>query len=79
VRVILDTNILIGGLISPSGKPARSIDAWLDGRFSLVSHAVQLDEFRSVSPRDRIRPLLRPAEAGRLAHWPAKLKHIRQT
>ena len=68
MRVILDTNILISGLISPSGKPARLIDAWLDGRFTLVSHAVQLEEFRAVSRRQRIRPLLRASEAGRLVN-----------
>jgi predicted nucleic acid-binding protein len=66
LRVILDTNILISGLISPLGKPPRLIDAWLDGRFTLVSHALQLEEFRAVSRRARIRPLLRPSEAGRL-------------
>jgi putative PIN family toxin of toxin-antitoxin system len=86
VRAILDTNILISGLISPSGKPARLIDAWLDGRFSLVSHALQLDEFRAVSRRDRIRPLLRPGEAGRLvnriaalAEMPAQLPFVRRS
>jgi putative PIN family toxin of toxin-antitoxin system len=86
VRVILDTNILISGLISPLGKPARLIDAWLDGRFTLVSHAVQLDEFRAVSRRERIRPLLRPAEAGRLvnriaalAEMPTQLPFVRRS
>jgi hypothetical protein len=29
-RAILEINILISGLISPSGKPARLIDAWLE-------------------------------------------------
>ncbi len=86
MRVILDTNILISGLISPSGRPARLIDAWLDGRFTLVSHALQLDELRSVSRRERIRPLLRPAEAGRLvnriaalAEMPLQLPHVRRS
>ena len=73
MRVILDTNILISGLISPSGKPAKLIDAWLDGRFTLVSHASQLDEFRAVSRRERIRPLLRASEAGRLVNRVAAL------
>ena len=63
MRAILGANILISGSISPSGKPARLIDAWLDGRFTLVSHALRLDELRSVSRREGIRPLLRPAEA----------------
>ena len=68
MRVILDTNILLSGLISPSGIPARLIDAWLDRKFTLVSHAIQLDEMREVTRRDKIRALVRPFEAGRLVN-----------
>jgi uncharacterized protein len=68
VRVVLDTNILLSGLISPSGTPARLIEAWLDRHFILVSHALQLDELREVTRRDKIRRLIRPAEAGRLVN-----------
>ena len=68
MRVILDTNILLSGLISPAGIPARLIDAWLDRKFALVSHALQLDELREVTRRDKIRALVRPFEAGRLVN-----------
>lgn len=73
MRVILDTNILLSGLIAPNGLPARLIDAWLDRRFTLVSHELQLDEFRAVSRRDKIRALVRPSEAGRLVNQIAAL------
>ncbi|MFQ3665635.1 MAG: putative toxin-antitoxin system toxin component, PIN family [Sphingomonadaceae bacterium] len=73
MRVILDTNILLSGLLSPSGIPARLTDAWLDRRFVLVSHPLQLDEFRAVSRRDKIRALVRPSEAGRLVNQIAML------
>ena len=76
MRVILDTNILLSGLIAPGGVPARLIDAWLDGRFTLVSHLLQLDEFRAVSRRDKIRALVRPSEAGRLVNQIAALAHM---
>jgi putative PIN family toxin of toxin-antitoxin system len=76
VRVILDTNILLSGLLSPSGIPARLIDAWLDRRFVLVSHSIQLDEFRAVSRRDKIRNLVRPSEAGRLVNQIAALAEM---
>lgn len=68
MRVVLDTNILLSGLISLSGTPARLVEAWLDRRFTLVSHALQLDELREVTRRDKIRRLIRPAEAGRLVN-----------
>ena len=76
MRVILDTNILLSGLIAPGGVPARLIDAWLDGRFTLVSHSLQLDEFRAVSRRDKIRALVRPSEAGRLVNQIAALAYM---
>ena len=66
MRVILDTNVLLSGLLSPGGVPARLVDAWLDHRFVLISHAIQFDELREVTRRDRIRARLKPAEAGRL-------------
>lgn len=68
MRVILDTNILLSGLISPTGVPAQLIQAWLDRRFTLVSHHLQMTEFREVSKRDKIRVLVRPYVAGRLAN-----------
>jgi putative PIN family toxin of toxin-antitoxin system len=84
--VILDTNILLSGLISPAGIPARLIDAWLDRRFMLVSHALQIDEIRYVSRREKLRSLVRPAEVGRLvnqimlvAEMPGLLPNIRRS
>ncbi len=68
MRVVLDTNVLLSGIISPTGRPAALIEAWLDRRFTLISHAIQLDELREVSRRPKIRALVRPAEAGRLVN-----------
>ncbi|SHL51303.1 hypothetical protein SAMN05518668_101357 [Sphingobium sp. YR657] len=86
MRVILDTNILLSGLISPRGVPALLIEAWLERRFTLVSHALQLEEIRDVSRREKIRAFIRPAEAGRLvnqialiADIPENLPHVRRS
>ena len=76
MRVILDTNLLLSGLISPAGGPARLIDAWLDNRFTLISHPIQLDELREVSRREKIRILIRPSEAGRLINQIATLAEM---
>lgn len=76
MRVILDTNVLLSGLISPAGVPAGLIDAWLDDRFTLISHALQLDELRDVSRRDKIRALIRPSEAGRLVNQIAAIAEM---
>lgn len=46
--------------------PGQLIAAWRDGRFTLVSHPIQLDEFRDVSRRAKIRTRVRHFQAGRL-------------
>jgi putative PIN family toxin of toxin-antitoxin system len=64
VRLVLDTNLLISALISPHGAPAQLIDAWNDDRFVLISSSEQVEEFREVSRRKRLAPLIQRSEAG---------------
>ena len=68
MRVVLDTNILLSALIRRDGVPGRILEAWFDDRFVLLTHALQLDELRTVTRRPQIRSLIRPAEAGRLVN-----------
>jgi putative PIN family toxin of toxin-antitoxin system len=44
VRAVLDPNVIISGLLSPNGAPARTLRAWQDGRFSLIASPALLDE-----------------------------------
>jgi hypothetical protein len=64
VRGILDTNLLVSALISPSGVPDKLYRAWRDGRFTLVSSAQQLEEFKRVTRYPTVRKFIRPAGAG---------------
>src|SRR3546814_4561322 len=66
----------LSGLISPGGVPAQLIESWLDRKFILVSHALQLDELREVSRREKIRSLSRPSEAGRLINQISAVSQI---
>lgn len=68
MRVVLDTNILVSALIRRDSVPGRILEAWLDDRFVLLTLALQLEELRNVTRRPQIRPLIRPAEAGRLVN-----------
>ena len=49
MRVVLDTNVLLAALISPTGTPARIYEAWKAGRFDLLTSEEQLDEFARVT------------------------------
>ena len=58
MRVVLDTNILVSALISPSGHPAAIYDAWEDGKFTLLTCVEQLDELRSTLQKPRVAELI---------------------
>lgn|SRR5487761_2014041 len=68
MRVVLDTNILISGLMSPTGTPGRLIDAWLKDRYTLVSSEEQLSEFRRASRYDQVAKFITQSNAGTLVN-----------
>ena len=64
MRVILDTNVVLSALIKVDSKPYKVVQAWLDGRFELVSSAAQLEEIARVSRYSQVRRFIEPAEVG---------------
>ena len=68
MRCILDTNILIAALITRGTPPDQLYEAWRDGRFTLITSELQVEEFRRVSRREGIRFRIHQAEAGRLVN-----------
>jgi uncharacterized protein len=68
MRVVLDTNILVSAIIAPAGKPAAIMDAWLDGRFTLLTCAAHIDELHSTLQKPRVAELIKPHKAGRLVN-----------
>lgn len=48
MRVVLDTNVLISGLLLPGGVPGQIVRAWQDGQFTLVMSEQMLDEIERV-------------------------------
>ncbi len=54
VRAVLDTNVLVSGLVSEKGAPRRILDAWLEERFTLVSSLYLVEELLHVLSYPRI-------------------------
>jgi putative PIN family toxin of toxin-antitoxin system len=54
LRVVLDSNIIVSGLIVDSGYPAQVLDAWERGLFRLIMAPELLAEVRAVLRRPRI-------------------------
>ncbi len=62
IRAVLDTNVLVSGLISDHSPPRQLVDAWLDGRFVLVTSLYQVEELSHVLTYPRIARRLRLAD-----------------
>jgi putative PIN family toxin of toxin-antitoxin system len=58
VRVILDTNVLVSGLMYPQSVPGAAVAAWREGRFDLVLPLAQLAEIGRVLAYPKIRKIL---------------------
>lgn len=44
MRLVLDTNVLVSGLLFPGGPPSRLVKAWRAGAFELVISDFVIDE-----------------------------------
>lgn len=51
MRVVLDTSVIVSGLISPHGNPAQVIARWLKGQFTLLYTEDMLAELEDVLDR----------------------------
>ncbi len=68
MRVILDTNVLLGALISPHGNSYTIYRAWRAGRFELVTSHAQLDELRRASRYPKLRAILPAHRVGAMVN-----------
>lgn len=48
MKVVLDTNVLLSGLLAPDGTPGRILHAWLEARFDVAMSIEQLAEIGRV-------------------------------
>ncbi len=48
MKVVLDTNVLLSGLMAPDGTPGRVLAAWFEARFDVVVSLDQLAEIGRV-------------------------------
>jgi len=55
VRAVLDVNVLIAALLSPSGAPAQLLSRWLLGEFELVVSKALLTELERALAYPKLR------------------------
>jgi len=59
VRAVLDTNVLVSGLVAEQGPPRQILDAWLAGRYTLITSLYLVEELTHVLSYPRIAERLR--------------------
>ena len=67
MRVILDTNVLLSGLLISHGAPAKLLDAWERKLFTLVACDALIAELRDVAGRPFFKARLRASATELLA------------
>jgi len=66
IKVVLDANVLVSGLLSHKGPPGRILDAWMAGQFQLFVSPQILEELRRVLRYPRIQERLASEQVSRL-------------
>ena len=71
MKVVIDTNVMISGLLNPSGIPAQVLNLLLRGRITILYDNRIMSEYRDVLHREKfgfaseaIEPLLELVKAG---------------
>jgi uncharacterized protein len=68
MRLVLDTNVFLSGLMSAASPSAKILTLWFSRKFELLTTGEQLDEVARVTRYPRIRDRIAPAFAGRLVN-----------
>lgn len=62
MKVVIDTNVLISGLISPFGPPAQIIDLWVTKKITVCLSTEIVEEYIAVLLRPKFSRLGSPKE-----------------
>jgi putative PIN family toxin of toxin-antitoxin system len=69
VRAVVDPNVVISGLLSPAGAPARVLVAWTEGRFELVVSPLLVAELERALAYPKLRRRIAPEDATAAVRW----------
>jgi hypothetical protein len=69
VRAVLDPNVIISALLSPSANPARVLGAWQQGEFELIVSASLLEELARALAYPKLRRRISEEDAAAVVHW----------
>ena len=74
--VVLDTNVIVSGIISPLGSPGVILRRYQMGDFALLSSPEQIEEIKDVFNRPKVRKLIPKNLKTELKSFLDNLHHI---
>jgi putative PIN family toxin of toxin-antitoxin system len=69
VQAVLDPNVVISVLLSPTGSPAAVLRAWEQGRFELVTSSALLEELARALAYPKLRRRIAEQDAEEVLSW----------
>jgi putative PIN family toxin of toxin-antitoxin system len=69
VRAVLDPNVVISGLLSPSGAPATILRGWERGELEVVVSPALLDELTRALAYPKLRRRVHDEDADAFVRW----------
>ena len=69
MRAVLDVNVLVSAILSPTGAPARLLLAWRTGAFELIVSPALLAELNRALEYPKLRRLVPAADADAYVDW----------
>jgi putative PIN family toxin of toxin-antitoxin system len=76
LRAVLDANVIISGVLSPEGAPARLLVAWREGAFELIVTPKLLAELDRAFAYPKLRSRVGTDEAQSLLDWLGRLASL---
>ena len=55
-RIVVDTNIMVGAIMKPTGASNRILNMWIQGRLTLLVTERILDEYRAILSQKWLKP-----------------------
>uniref|UniRef100_A0A7C2IV46 Putative toxin-antitoxin system toxin component, PIN family n=1 Tax=Ammonifex degensii TaxID=42838 RepID=A0A7C2IV46_9THEO len=53
--IVLDTNVVVSGILVPGGPPGKVVDLWVDGAFTVAVSPALVEEYLGVLLRPKFR------------------------
>jgi len=76
MRAVIDTNVLISGLIGKTSSPAKIVDAWVARKFQPVVSEKVIEEYSAVLTRDKFSSLGTVEERLNLLNMLLSFEHV---